>query len=73
MAKKTTSQAKPVAPKRLYRSRNKIIAGVCAGFAEYLDMDPVLIRLIFVALTLVTGVIAGLLFYVIAWIVMPQR
>jgi phage shock protein C len=58
--------------KRLYRSRDdQMIAGVCAGLAEYLDVDPTLVRLAMVLFTLVGG--SGILVYVIAWIVMPER
>ena len=57
--------------KKLTRSRrDKKIAGVCGGFAEYLDMDPTLMRLIWVMLALFAG--WGLLGYLIAWIIMPE-
>lgn len=56
--------------KRFYRSsRNKIIAGVCGGLGEYFGIDPVIIRLLWVAAIFIGG--AGLLFYIIAWIVIP--
>jgi phage shock protein C len=58
--------------KRLYRSRDdRMIAGVCAGLAEYMDIDPTLVRLAMVLFTLVGG--SGILVYVIAWIIMPER
>lgn len=58
-------------PKRLYRSRKeKIIAGVCGGIGEFFTIDPVWVRIIFVLLTLLDG--AGLLVYIIAWILVPQ-
>lgn len=58
--------------KRLYRSRDdQMIAGVCAGLAEYLDVDPVLVRLAMVLFTLAGG--SGIIIYVIAWIIMPER
>ena len=60
--------------KRLYRSkRNRIIAGVCGGIGEYFNVDPVLIRLIWVILTLITGVVLGIVAYLIAWLIMPER
>ena len=60
------------ATKRLYRSgKDKIIAGVCGGIAEYLNIDPVLIRLIWIALILAGG--SGILLYIIAWIVIPRN
>ncbi len=58
--------------KTLYRAvHNKMLGGVCSGFAEYFDLDPSLVRLIFVALDLVTGLIPMFFFYIIAWIVIP--
>lgn len=56
---------------RLYRSNNKTIGGVCAGLADYFDLDVVLIRVAFVLLLLFGGV--GLLAYIILWIVIPQQ
>ncbi len=56
--------------KRLQRSRTeKMIGGVCGGFAEYFNVDPTLVRVIWVAMTLVVGV--GILLYLILWLVMP--
>ena len=58
--------------KRLYRSNeHRMIAGVCGGLAEYYDMDPTSVRLIVVAAALAAG--SGLLAYVLAWIIIPQR
>jgi len=48
-----------------------MLGGVCGGFADYFDIDPSLVRLIFVGLALVTAVLPMLIFYVIAWIVVP--
>ncbi len=57
--------------KRLYKSRtDKMVSGVCAGIAEYFNVDPALIRLAFVLATLLDG--AGLLIYIILAIVMPE-
>lgn len=58
--------------KRLYKSHtNKMICGVCSGFAEYLNADPTLIRLACVALTVFAGM--SILVYVIAAIIMPNE
>jgi phage shock protein PspC (stress-responsive transcriptional regulator) len=58
--------------KRLYRSSTeKMIGGVCGGIAEYFEIDPVIVRLIAVALIFVNGI--GLLAYLIGWIVIPLR
>jgi len=59
-------------PKRLYRKTSeKVIAGVCAGLGDYLEIDPILIRLIFVVLTLAAG--GGVLVYLILWVSMPEE
>jgi len=59
-------------PKRLYRSiTDRKFAGVAGGLAEYFVMDPLLIRLAFVILTLAGG--GGLLIYVVLWIVTPEN
>jgi phage shock protein C len=56
--------------KRLQRSRTeRMIAGVCGGVAEYFEVDPTLVRLIWVAITVMAG--AGILLYLIMWVVMP--
>lgn len=58
--------------KELQLSRhNRKIAGVCGGIAEYFDIDPTLVRIIWVVVTLMGG--AGILLYIIAWILMPSR
>lgn len=57
--------------KRLYRSRtNSVIAGVAGGIGEYLDIDPVLIRIAFVVATFAGGF--GIITYIIAWVIMPE-
>ena len=59
-------------PKRLYRSRtNKVIAGVCGGVAEYLDIDPTLVRIIWVLFAVFGG--GGVLLYIAALIIVPQN
>lgn len=58
--------------KRLYRSqKTKVIGGVAGGLADYLNMDPVLVRVIFVIISLFSG--TGLILYIILWIVVPQE
>ncbi len=59
--------------KKLYRSRReRIIGGVAGGIAEYFDVDPTLVRIIFVLLTL-PGFIPGILLYVILWAIIPPQ
>lgn len=56
--------------KKLYKSRkNKMIGGVCGGLAEYLNMDPTIVRIIAAILCILKG--AGFIIYLIAVIVMP--
>ena len=58
--------------KKLYRSdRNRMIAGVCGGIAEYFDIDPTLVRLGFVALSFMFG--GGVLVYILAAIIIPKE
>lgn len=58
------------AVRRLYRSeRNRMLGGVCGGLAEYLRIDPTLIRLAWVLFLFAGG--AGLLFYFAAWVIVP--
>lgn len=59
--------------KRLYRSsRNKIIAGICGGIGEYLGIDPVVVRLVWVIFTLLSFG-AGIFAYLIAWMIIPRN
>lgn len=58
-------------PKRLTRSRtDRVIAGVCGGFAEYAGVDVNVVRLALVALTLFAG--SGVVLYLIAWWLLPE-
>lgn len=58
--------------KKLYRSRkNRYIAGVCSGVAEYLNIDPSIVRLILLILVAAGG--SGVLAYIIAWIIIPEE
>jgi phage shock protein C len=57
---------------RLTRNtRDAVLAGVAAGFADYFDIDPVLARLAFVLLVFLNGL--GILFYLVCWFIMPRR
>lgn len=58
--------------KKLYRSSNRILAGVCGGIAEYLNVDPTLIRVAYVMLSMFTVAFPGLLLYIILMILMPN-
>lgn len=54
-------------------STNKMLAGVCGGIAEYFETDPTLIRLAVVVVTVFTGIVPGVIAYIIAAIVMPKE
>ena len=57
--------------KRLYRSKeNKKIAGICTGIGDYFDIDPIIIRLLFLVALFLGG---GLIVYIIAWIMIPYK
>ena len=58
--------------KKLYRSKKRIIAGVCGGLGEYLKVDPTIIRLLWIFLILISFG-AGLIAYAIAWIIIPRK
>lgn len=58
--------------KRLFRSRkDRIIGGVCGGLGPYLNVDPVIIRVIWAVAFFAAG--AGLLAYLVAWIIIPEE
>jgi len=60
-----------VEQKRLYKDRqHQMLCGVCAGFAEYLNIDVTLVRLLMVLLGLTS---IGVIFYIIAAVVMPEK
>ena len=59
--------------KRLTRSNNRVIAGVCAGLAQWLGWDIALVRLLYILLSILSAGFPGILVYVILWIVMPTE
>jgi phage shock protein PspC (stress-responsive transcriptional regulator) len=58
-------------PKRLTRTKEKMVAGVCAGLANYVNIDPTIMRILFVLIAFAGG--ASVLAYIIMWIVMPEE
>ncbi|KUK46171.1 MAG: Putative stress-responsive transcriptional regulator [Anaerolinea thermophila] len=61
-----------MAPKKLYRNPSEgMIAGICAGLGEYLDLDPTILRLVFVLLAFGGG--SGVLIYIIMWLIIPVK
>ena len=66
------SKEKSVKGKKLFRSKkNRMIAGVCGGIAEYLEIDPTVVRLIWVLLVFLSFG-AAIIAYIIAWIIVPE-
>jgi len=59
------------ATRRLRRSKNRLVAGVCGGIAEWLGWDVTLVRVLYVVLSLVSIAFPGTIVYIILWIVMP--
>jgi phage shock protein C len=60
--------------RRLYRSqRNRVLLGVCGGLGEYLNVDPVIIRVVWIIVTIATGAIPGILAYFIVALVIPLQ
>ena len=59
-----------MADKKLSRSNNKLIGGVCAGIADYLGLDPTIVRIVWVLMLFFAGF--GILLYLILWIIMPK-
>ena len=58
--------------KRLTRSNDRVIAGVCGGLAEYMDVDPTVVCLAYVILTFFTA-FSGVILYPILWLIMPEK
>ena len=61
-----------IRPKRLTRSNNKVLAGVCAGLADYAGLDPSLVRILVAVVAFCSGIIAGLLIYLVAALIIPE-
>ena len=60
--------------KKLYRSdKNRVFAGVIGGLGEYLDVDPVILRLLWVVIVIFTGLFPGLLAYILAIFIVPKE
>ncbi len=60
--------------KKLYRSsKQRMIAGICGGLADYFDMDVNIMRLLFVAISLLSVLFPMVIFYIIAWIIVPEE
>ena len=61
-------------PKLLRRSvANRHIAGVCGGLAEYFGLDPTVIRVAYVLLSIFSAGLIGILVYIVLWVLIPER
>ena len=59
--------------KKLKRSRKeRMIAGVCGGLAEYFSMDPTLVRILYVLVSILSIAFPGILVYIILWLIIPE-
>ncbi len=59
--------------KKLRRSKDKMLGGVCSGIAEYFDIDPTLVRIAYALLTIFSAGFPGVLAYIVLWIVIPEK
>jgi phage shock protein C len=62
-----------MAKKKLVRSANRVLAGVCGGIADYLDIDPTVVRVVYAALSIFTTGFPGLLLYLVMLLIIPPR
>ncbi|MFH1708235.1 MAG: PspC domain-containing protein [Planctomycetota bacterium] len=62
-----------VEPRRLIRSRHRVLAGVCGGLAEYFELDHTLVRIVTALVVIFTGVVTGLIVYLVAALIMPRK
>ena len=59
--------------KKLYRSKkNRMIAGICGGIGEYFDIDPTLVRVIYIVVSVFSIAFPGILVYLILWVIIPH-
>ncbi|KXB79482.1 PspC domain protein [Prevotella sp. DNF00663] len=58
--------------KRIYRPKDRMVAGVCSGIAAYFDFDPTLTRILYTLLTIFTA-FSGVILYLILWLIVPSE
>ena len=59
--------------RKLYRSDDRLLGGVCAGLAEYFELDPSLVRIAYALISVLSAAFPGILVYIILWVVIPPR
>ena len=65
-------EKKEAEPKKLYRStKERWVAGICGGIAEYANIDPTIVRVLWILLSLIYGV--GIILYIAMWIIVPEK
>ncbi len=70
MVKRKVTKTKTATHRSFHRStKNKVLAGVCGGLAEYFNIDPLIVRSIFIGLAFIDG--SGIILYVLLWIFTP--
>ena len=58
--------------KKLYRSNKKVIAGVCGGLGEYFNIDPTIVRVLWILITIFSMGL-GIIAYIVCWIIIPEK
>jgi len=59
---------------RLYRSSTqRMLSGVCGGLGEYFNIDPTLVRIVYILVTIATGVLLGIGLYIVLWLIVPSE
>ena len=66
-------ETQPMTTRRFTRSDNRMVAGVCAGIAEYLGWSIPMTRLVYVLVSILSVAFPGIIVYLILWLVMPER
>lgn len=61
------------AGKRLYRSNNRILGGVCAGIAEFFGIDVTLVRIIFAIFAIMSAGFPFIMLYIACWVIIPEK
>lgn len=60
--------------KKLKRSKKeRMIAGICGGIAEYFEVDPTIVRVVYVLVSIFSIAFPGILVYIILWIIIPEQ
>lgn len=59
--------------KKLYKSTDRKIDGVCAGIAEFFEIDPTIVRVLYALVSFFTGGVGGIVLYIILALIMPRR